>query len=80
MRITQFLVAATLSIFPLAIPTYANAFDSDAFVGQLETLIEAEGAEVSYGSVEKSGNSLLINKFVIENDELEFIAPLILKQ
>ena len=71
MRISQFFVAATLSVSPLAIPTYAYAFDREAFVEQLETLIEAEGAEVSYGSVEQNGNTLLINQFVIENDKLE---------
>lgn len=71
MRISQFMVAATLSVSALAFPTHANAFDSKAFVEQLETLIEADGAKVSYGAVEQSGNTLLINKFVIENEKLE---------
>lgn len=69
MRISHLFFAATLSVSPLAFAGEAHAFDSANFVKQLETLIEAEGAEVTYGAVATEGEALTINNLVIEDEK-----------
>ncbi|MDJ0612144.1 MAG: hypothetical protein QNJ29_00600 [Rhizobiaceae bacterium] len=71
MRLSRLVFVAALSVSPLALTHSAHAFDSNGFVKQLETLIESDGAEVTYGAVEQNGETLTINNFVIENDKTE---------